>query len=49
MLILLFAPMASDGVLDNCHSKAEEIKDSKEHRDSDIGVAIKPCNKKNYD
>ncbi|XP_061363464.1 uncharacterized protein LOC133307060 [Gastrolobium bilobum] len=33
----------------NCHSKAEEIKlikDSGEHRDSDIGASLKPCRSK---
>ncbi|KAJ1412068.1 Ribosomal RNA-processing protein 7 [Sesbania bispinosa] len=35
-----------DGILDHYHSKAEEVKDSKEHRDTDIGAAIKPCRSK---
>ncbi|XP_004513908.1 uncharacterized protein [Cicer arietinum] len=36
----------NDEVVDNCHSKAEEIYDSKELRDSNIGAAIKPCRTK---
>ena len=44
MLTLLFGPMASDGILDNGHSKNEEIKDTMEHRDSDIGASVEPCN-----
>ncbi|XP_020203507.1 uncharacterized protein LOC109789054 [Cajanus cajan] len=38
--------MASDGVLDNCHSKTEVIQDLDGHRDSDAGAVIKPCRSK---
>lgn len=43
-----FSPMVSDEVVDNCHSKAEEIYDSKELRDSNIGAAIKPCKENHF-
>ncbi|CAJ1970886.1 unnamed protein product [Sphenostylis stenocarpa] len=36
----------SDGVVDNCHSNAEEIQDFDGHRDSDTGTVIKPCRSK---
>ncbi|XP_057433330.1 ribosomal RNA-processing protein 7 [Lotus japonicus] len=36
----------NDGILDNCHSKYEEIKDSMEHGDSDIGASVEPCRSK---
>ncbi|XP_020239707.1 uncharacterized protein LOC109818598 [Cajanus cajan] len=38
--------MASDGVVDNCHSKAEVIQDLDGHRDSDTRAVIKPCRSK---
>lgn len=34
--------MVSDGVVDNPHSKVEEIQEFDGHRDSDTGAAIKP-------
>ncbi|CAJ1939242.1 unnamed protein product [Sphenostylis stenocarpa] len=36
----------SDGVVDHCHSNAEEIQDFHGHRDSDTGAVIKPCRSK---
>ncbi|KAK7374886.1 hypothetical protein VNO80_08329 [Phaseolus coccineus] len=36
----------SDGVVDNCHSSAEEIRDFGGHRDLDTGAVIKPCRSK---
>ncbi|CAJ2629345.1 ribosomal RNA-processing protein 7 homolog A-like [Trifolium pratense] len=36
----------SDGLVEHCDSKAEEVKDSKENKDSNIGAAIKPCRSK---
>ncbi|KAK7362738.1 hypothetical protein VNO77_04859 [Canavalia gladiata] len=33
----------SDGLADNCNSKAEMIKDSEERGDSDIGAVVRPC------
>ncbi|WVZ08311.1 hypothetical protein V8G54_021657 [Vigna mungo] len=36
----------SDGVVDNCHSSAEEIQDFGGHRDLDIGAVVKPCKSK---
>ncbi|XP_047151392.1 uncharacterized protein LOC124823260 [Vigna umbellata] len=36
----------SDGVVDNCHSSAEEIQDFGGHRDLDNGAVVKPCTSK---
>ncbi|ESW33341.1 hypothetical protein PHAVU_001G061500 [Phaseolus vulgaris] len=36
----------SDGVVDNCHSSAEEIQDFGGHRDLDTGAVINPCRSK---
>ncbi|KAI5388655.1 uncharacterized protein LOC127106736 isoform X1 [Lathyrus oleraceus] len=33
----------NDGVMEHCDAKQEEVKDSKEHKDSNTGAFIKPC------
>ncbi|KAL5056300.1 hypothetical protein RYX36_036982 [Vicia faba] len=36
----------NDRVVEHCDAKQEEVKDSKEHRDSNTGAFIKPCKSK---
>jgi len=44
----IFVQMVTDGVVDNCHSSAEEIQDFGGHRDLDTGAVINPCKKINF-